>query len=106
MACKKVLVLCGDTYATRLWCIWELYTLFALSEVWEDALMRLEILDISTSGDIGAKLQAFELPYCHCYNPNDEYKIRSAIEQGPGGECNVDVVVSHMHGHGHAVSAM
>jgi hypothetical protein len=22
MACKKLLVLCGDTYADRLWCIW------------------------------------------------------------------------------------
>ena len=31
MACKRMLVLCGETYTTRLWCIWELYTFFSMS---------------------------------------------------------------------------
>jgi hypothetical protein len=62
-----------------------------MSELWEDALMRLEVVDISTGGDIGTKLQKFDLVDAHCYNPNDEHKIREAIEQGPGGKtvsCN------------------
>ena len=29
MRCNKVLALCGQTYAKRLWCAWELYILFA-----------------------------------------------------------------------------
>ena len=29
MACRKMLVLCGDTYVQRLWCAWELFTLFS-----------------------------------------------------------------------------
>jgi hypothetical protein len=28
MGCKQVLVMCGDTYTDRLWCIWELYIAF------------------------------------------------------------------------------
>jgi len=31
-ACRSVLVLCGPTYLTRLWCVWELYTLFAFAD--------------------------------------------------------------------------
>jgi hypothetical protein len=38
-ACRGVQVLCGPTYLTRLWCVWELYILFAFS----DALPRLSI---------------------------------------------------------------
>ena len=31
MACSKMLVLCGETYVSRMWCILELYTFFVLS---------------------------------------------------------------------------
>ena len=31
-SCKSMLVLGGPTYIERLWCIWELYTLFAVSD--------------------------------------------------------------------------
>ena len=27
MACNRMLILCGPTYADRLWCVWELCTL-------------------------------------------------------------------------------
>jgi hypothetical protein len=108
MACKKVLVLCGDTYADRLWCIWyaivlpndrvsyffvdavlfgrELYTLFAMAEYWEDALNRVDIIDLATNGSIASKLEQFNLDDARCYNPNDLHKIRAAINAGPGGE--------------------
>ena len=58
MACRQVLVLCGATYPGRLWCIWELYTLFCF--VPEDqALERIRFIvfgrdvegERSTSGD-------------------------------------------------------
>ena len=29
--CVRKLVLCGETYATRLWCVWELFVLFAFT---------------------------------------------------------------------------
>jgi hypothetical protein len=90
MACKKVLVLCGETYANRLWCIWcvfvfmnshglcvkllmrlprELYTLFAMSKYWDESMNRVEILDISEKGDVAEKLANFELSDASCYNP-------------------------------------
>ena len=30
MSCNKVMVLCGDTYIDRLWCIWCVHTCLAL----------------------------------------------------------------------------
>ena len=32
MACNRMMVLCGHTYQHRLWCVWELFTLFAFAQ--------------------------------------------------------------------------
>ena len=32
MACHRILALCGETYCSRLWCVWELYTSFAFQK--------------------------------------------------------------------------
>ena len=42
MACKKMLVLCGHTYASRLWCAWELFTLFSF-QGHKRALEQIEV---------------------------------------------------------------
>jgi hypothetical protein len=103
-SCKKVLVLCGDTYCDRLWCIWyalsqklddlynsesfsrrELYTLVAASKHLDIALSRVQVVNIASTGDIASRLQEFDLANARCYNPNDEQKIRLAIESIPGG---------------------
>ena len=64
----------------------ELYTLFALFENEQDSFARLVIIDITTSGpDIATRLQRFDVQDAHCYGPNGEYKLRRAIEAGPGG---------------------
>ena len=46
MACKKMLVLCGPTYPTRLWCAWELCTLFSFADK-KTALERTEFIPLS-----------------------------------------------------------
>merc|ERR1712100_184219 len=43
MACKKMLCLCGPTYTQRLWCAWELFTLFSFSS-FKQAVSRVEIV--------------------------------------------------------------
>ena len=45
MQCSKMMVLCGDTYACRLWCIWELFTLLAFTDFkwhWSRVLGTIE----------------------------------------------------------------
>lgn len=41
--CKKVLVLLGENYTSRLWCMWELFRLFTFCNK-EIAMDRLRIL--------------------------------------------------------------
>ena len=64
----------------------ELYTLFALSKYWDRALERVQLVDTSIGGtSVAARLQVFDLSKARCYNPNDERKIRAAIDACPGG---------------------
>jgi hypothetical protein len=44
-----MLVLCGPTYCTRLWCVWELYTLFAFSQA--PPKIAVELLDSGGEGE-------------------------------------------------------
>ena len=51
-------------------------------------MARIEVVGIgagSISSELNAKLCRFNLSDAHCYNPNDERKIKSAIAAGPGG---------------------
>jgi hypothetical protein len=57
-----------------------------MAEYWEDALNRVNIIDLATNGSIASKLEQFNLDDARCYNPNDLSKIRGAINAGPGGE--------------------
>ena len=56
MACKKMLVLCGHTYSSRLWCAWELFTLFSF-QGHKRALEQIELIPlIDKSIDITKRL--------------------------------------------------
>lgn len=83
MACRRMLVLCGETYQTRLWCIWELFTLLAFTRM-EQALEKLHIIPIDinpdSSNSIAKKLQLFDVQETHCYDPNEEARLREVIE--------------------------
>eukprot|EP00622_Pseudochattonella_farcimen_P002489 FR737417.1.p1 GENE.FR737417.1~~FR737417.1.p1 ORF type:complete len:380 (+),score=42.96 FR737417.1:36-1142(+) len=77
MACKQMLVLCGPTYPQRLWCAWELCTLFSFMRE-EQAIERVELLSLSAS-DIMEELTKFDVRNAHCYDPNEEAKLRTVI---------------------------
>merc|ERR1711971_1449052 len=76
MASRYVLVLCGRTYAKRLWCIWELFTLLAFTD-FKVALERLVIIPLAE--DDCEQLSLFDLAEAHCYDPNEEAMLRKVI---------------------------
>ena len=78
MMCDKVLVLCGAKYAGRLWCIWELFTLFSFADM-KEALRRVQICPLATDVDLIKHLLSFDVVNAHCYDPNEESKIRRVI---------------------------
>ena len=90
-ACRGVLILCGPTYFTRLWCVWELYTLFAFSE---DPSLLIAVLHEDSGRAVGdgvalrvmqQRLERFKLSDAHCFDPNEERQLRAAIHYAPGG---------------------
>lgn len=90
-ACRKVLILMSRTYVKRLWCIWELFMLFTFCNK-ELAVERIEILPIvnedhtetvhcSSPFDVIKEFDEFDLDNAHCFDPNEEYKLRHIIYQ-------------------------
>jgi hypothetical protein len=115
MACKRMLVLCGDTYCNRLWCVWELCTLFFMKSI-EDVLERVVLVplhedDVNDDDELGdydqlglgggcfrnaitssaesaralktdivAELEAFSITNAHCYDPNEEDRLKAVIK--------------------------
>lgn len=105
MACKSMLVLCGTTYVRRLWCAWELFTLFAFQDK-KAAISKITLvplvdkksesvalsLELSSDQSRNTEKQAeaemehvlemlleFDVDLCRMYDPNEESKVRRVI---------------------------
>ena len=101
-ACRGVLVLCGPTYFTRLWCAWELYTLFAFTGRMPE-LMYATIRgphDYSKVGfeELRRRFESFRLADAHCRCPNDEVLLRATIESLPGGAAGFQTTIRNLSG--------
>ena len=79
-ACRKMLVLCGETYSTRLWCIWELFVLNAFSSQ-DTAAKKIEFRspDLNDYDDALHSLRNFSMDQARCFDPNEEDKLRAII---------------------------
>lgn len=77
MHCKQVLILCGQTYASRLWCVWEICVLLSFVNV-KVGLERIQCHSLCQNAL--EQLQNFDLGNAHCYDPNEEGKLRKVIE--------------------------
>lgn len=84
MMCSEMLVLCGSTYPTRLWCCWELFVLFAFASE-DQALERVKFValdkawtdtDRAFSYDV---LENFSVAEARCYDPNEQAQLQRVI---------------------------
>jgi hypothetical protein len=109
-ACSELLIIFGDTYSTRLWCVWELYVHFAMSGL--SAAGRTVIVDArsqalvatddeaegndATSGGSGkasaaTELSTFDVKDAHCFAPEDEARLRRVIESEGADTFNANI---------------
>ena len=81
-ACNKLLVVCGRTYFQRLWCMLELFMMFAFADE-ANAVSRIELVPIEADGvtreSILESMARFTLEDAHCYDPNEEIKLRGVM---------------------------
>ena len=86
MACRRMLVLFGPTYPTRLWCVWELFTLCSFLPA-ADASEHVQLQLFGEGSDYSA-LQNFDYMAAFCYDPNEQGKLRSIIGTVGGEKFN------------------
>ena len=85
MACHRVLALVGETYACRLWCVWELFTVLAFADE-EVARSHIRFAPLCEASKLGSNedpsqaLKTFSLHQAHCYDPNEESRLREIID--------------------------
>jgi hypothetical protein len=76
-SCQQLLIMCGDTYCNRLWCVWELYIYFAMSGDHGNA----RLVDFSTTNQgTRALLADFDVRNAHCHSQDDETRLRRIID--------------------------
>lgn len=79
MACNKVMILWGHTYPTRLWCVWEIFTVLAFSSL-ERAAERLYLVPLTgRAEDAIEELQQFDVARARCYDPNEQARLMTVI---------------------------
>ena len=84
----------GETYTKRLWCVWELCTVFSFSSM-QQALktvvvqpMQNEFSEQEARKNFIQELMAFKYTDAKCYDPNEETRIYSAIAAVGGNRFN------------------
>merc|ERR1719197_1204731 len=80
MAADRLLVVHGPTYASRLWCVIELFCIFAFAPDYATAASHVELAGTADSFEMLARdLMRFRLEEAHCFDPNEEAKLRRMI---------------------------
>lgn len=82
-----MLVLLSRSYMKRLWCVWELFSLFTFCNK-ELAIERIHIRPVKTKTpgddgqvDIPGELRGFDINRAHCFGPNEEFKLRAILHE-------------------------
>ena len=82
--CKHLLVLAGDTYAKRLWCVIELFVFVQLGRNVKDEMI-VKLLKVSDTQDkIAERLVKFDASTAETFDPNDRQRLLAVIEASFG----------------------
>ena len=79
--CSSLLVVCGPTYLTRLWCLLELYTYVFMG----GAMDRVTVLPLCQTWDeTRAQFSSFDVQHASCHLADERDRLLGVIEAGFG----------------------
>ena len=84
--CKELLVLAGPTYASRLWCVMEIFVFLRMGvrvDV-QEKNMVVRLLSGTDDGLLQQKLRNFDAGTALCFDPNDRERLWAVIEAAFG----------------------
>jgi len=94
--CKKLVILCGTTYVSRLWCIMEVFTYVHMG----GALDSIEVVPVLREGNeqddldiLNTAFEEFEAEQCTCDNELDKAKMLMIIHAAFGSIDGFNVAV-------------
>ena len=83
--CRELLVLVGETYTTRLWCVLELFVFLQMGGATERiTVQRLSSSNGSSNGALAQRLAAFDALHAQCFKPDDRHRLLAIIEAAFG----------------------
>ena len=85
--CKHLLVLAGDTYASRLWCVIELFVFVQLHEEKDEVKKKLIVKPLAskkTPKDLQEDMEKFKAGEAKTFDPNDRERLLAVIEASFG----------------------
>jgi len=80
--CKQIVVFCGTSYLTRLWCIVELFSFVQMGRPMDSIEFRVLTRDGCEEQDVGTIVQAFEhfdARECECFLAEDKERMLQII---------------------------
>lgn len=87
-ACNSLLILSGQTYTSRLWCILELYVFFSMRTIGNQYGVDVHLRILGDKSEVQKTLSTwenFDATKCTCFDLRDKENIFSVIEKGRGG---------------------
>lgn len=94
--CSKLVVLCGPTYLSRLWCILEIFVYVHMGgEVADIVLLPLlgEDHESEDAQSLAGSFASFDAKNCQCFNVEDKQRILAMIGTAYGSMANFNDVV-------------
>lgn len=80
-SCNNILMCCGASYPTRLWCVWELFTCMAFMNL-DQAMARIVpvMLSAGDGDETFNGLSTFQAKDANSFDPNDANRLRTVIK--------------------------
>lgn len=85
--CKQLVILCGSTYLSRLWCITELFTYVHMGGKLDNIELIPVLRELREDEDlkeIQDSFQSFDVRACECFNEEDKRRMMVAINTAFG----------------------
>merc|ERR1712032_1686302 len=79
-ACNALLIICGPTYTSRLWCILEVYVFVSMRGLGKS--QRSKIFIKTLGADVWDTWQHFDANHCTCFDPADKARLMSIFQEG------------------------
>eukprot|EP00929_Paragymnodinium_shiwhaense_P026712 TRINITY_DN15820_c1_g3_i1.p1 TRINITY_DN15820_c1_g3~~TRINITY_DN15820_c1_g3_i1.p1 ORF type:complete len:678 (+),score=44.29 TRINITY_DN15820_c1_g3_i1:195-2228(+) len=85
--CNSLLVLCGRTYTTRLWCCVELFVFMKMAHISDHEIHVCRAAeDEANRREIADSWNTFDIRQCECFQEEDKRRILHCIEKDSGAE--------------------